>query len=77
MPKRDDSKIRLLLVERMLCKDKFITAPEISVRLEKRYGIRVDKKTIYSDLYSIDRVMPLEFKVGRNGGVRVMDFKWE
>lgn len=77
MAKRDDSKIRILAVERMLRTDRYINATEIAERLEKRYDIRVNKKTIYSDLYAIDRIIPLEFKQGRGGGVRVLDFNWE
>lgn len=77
MAKRDDSKIRLLAVERMLRKDRYISALEIAERLERRYGILVDRKTIYADLHAIDHIIPLDFKEGRNGGVRVMDFNWE
>ena len=77
MAKREDSKIRLLAVERMLRTDRYISATEIAERLEKRYDIRVDRKAIYSDLYAIDRIIPLEFKTGRNSGARILDFNWD
>ena len=77
MAKRDNSKIRLLAVERMLRTDRYINATEIAERLEKRHDILVDRKTIYADLHEIDRIIPLEIKQGRNGGARIMDFNWE
>ena len=70
--KRDDGKIRILLIERMLRYDRLIKAREIAARLEQR-GIFVDRKTIYDDLKAIDRIIPVEVVPGKNGGFRFVD----
>lgn len=72
MARIDDSKLRLLLVERMLRYDRFITADEILSKLAKRC-IYADRKTIYSDIYAIDRIIPVEVKTGKNGGFRLVN----
>ena len=72
MSKRDDAKIRLLLIERMLSYDKVISAAEIIRRLEPR-GIYADRKTIYDDMAAINKIMPLESKPGYGGGFYRVD----
>lgn len=68
-------KVRILLIERMLSKEKFLSARDIARKLEKQYDIRVDRKTIMDDLMEIDRLIPLEVKTGRYGGYRIMKFE--
>lgn len=68
-------KVRILLIERMLSKERFITAPQIVSRLKTQYDIYVDKKTVYDDLMAIDSLIPLEVKAGRYGGYRIMKFE--
>ena len=68
-----DAKIRILAVERMLRKDRYITAKEILVRLDLVYDIQADRKTIYADMIAIDRFLPLEVKAGKYGGYRIME----
>lgn len=63
----DCSKIRVLLVAGMLSYEKPISAAKIMKRLKAR-GITCDRKTVYSDIASIDKVMPVEVIPGRNGG---------
>lgn len=69
-----DYKIRILAIERMLSKDRYITARQIVHRLDLIYDIQVDRKTIYADLIAIDRFLPLEVKAGKYGGYRIMTF---
>lgn len=68
-----DTKIRVLAIERMLRKDRYITAKEILVRLDLIYDIQADRKTIYADMIAIDRFLPLEVKAGKYGGYRIME----
>lgn len=70
--KRDDSKLRILLIERMLRYDRVISSGEIIRRLEER-GIFANRKTIYDDIRAINRVIPIETTSGKNGGFRRID----
>lgn len=70
--KREDGKLRLLLIERMLHYDRVISSGEIIGRLEAR-GIHADRKTIYDDIQAINRVIPVESTGGRYGGFRFVD----
>lgn len=79
MPKKKsvnrDVKIRILAIERMLRKDRYITTTAILERLDLVYDIQVDRKTIYADMIAIDRFTPLEVKSGANGGYKIMEVK--
>lgn len=68
-----DARRRILAVERMLRTDKLIKATEIVRRLDLEYDIQCDRKSVYQDLYAIDRFTPLEIVVGKNGGFRKLD----
>lgn len=70
--KRDDHKLRILLIERMLRYDRVITSSEILRRLEE-YGIFADRKTVYDDIWAINRIIPIESKSGKYGGFRIVD----
>ena len=74
---RESSKIRILAIERMITSGRRIMASEIQRRLEARYNIVVDRKTIYSDIYAIDRFIPIDARGGRNGGYMKYDFLGE
>lgn len=65
---KEQSKIRVLAVYRMLAEGRKITASEIQRRLDLQHDIQVDRKTVYSDIYAIDRFMPIEVTSGRHGG---------
>ena len=67
-----DARMRILAIERMLCTDRYIKAPEIVRRLDLIYNIQTDRRVVYKDLYAIDRFMPLEMKAGKNGGFRIL-----
>lgn len=71
---RENYKIRVLTIERMLTKDRYINSTEIRRRLKARYGMVCERKTIYDDLNAIDKIIPLEVKSGKNGGYRIMEF---
>lgn len=70
--KRDDAKVRILLIERMIRYDKIINSTEILHRLEQR-GIYADRKTIYDDIAAINMIIPVESVNGKNGGFRYVD----
>ena len=65
-----DTKIRVLLVAKMLNEGGMLSASNIASRLEAGYGIKADRKTIMSDVRAIDRVLPLQSACGRNGGYK-------
>lgn len=67
-----DVRMRILAIERMLSKERYITAPEIVRRLDLEYDIQCNRKVVYNDMYAIDRFLPLEMKPGKNGGFRIM-----
>lgn len=73
MAKHDTSKIRILAIERILKVGQFITVAEIIDALECRYGISVDRKTIYDDIGAINRIVPIERKSGKNGGYKLLN----
>ena len=66
--KKDNSKVRLLAIERMLKPDQMITATEIIARLAAEWGIVVDRKTVYDDLKAINLIVPIKSECGKNGG---------
>ena len=56
---KEQAKIRVLLIYKMLeCGDK-ISVPEIIDRLNHR-GINVNRRTVYSDIQAIDRIVPIQ-----------------
>lgn len=65
--KGEYGKVRVLLVAGMLSYERPISAAQILKRLKAR-GITCDRKTLYSDMYSINKVKPVESIQGRNGG---------
>lgn len=65
-----DTKIRVLLVAKMLNEGRMQSVSNIASRLEVGYGIKADRKTIMSDIRAIDRVLPLQCAHGRNGGYK-------
>ena len=67
-----DARIRILAIERMLRTDRYIRAPEIIRRLDLQHNIQCNRKTVYNDLYAIDRFIPLEIKPGNKGGFRIL-----
>lgn len=73
MAKTSPTKIRVLVIERMLKKGKRITVKEIQRELEDKYDIMADKKTIYDDIYALNMFMPIESTPGCHGGFQVVD----
>lgn len=72
---KEQSKIRVLAIERMLAEGRKITARDIQSRLDLHYDIQVDRKTIYSDISAIDRFIPIEVIGGRYGGYKKYNFE--
>mgnify|MGYP002512212609 CR=1 FL=1 len=73
MAKRDDSKIRLIAVYRMMENGEKLTSTQIINRLKSQFDIEVDRRTIYSDLMAINRFIPLRTEYGCNGGAQKHD----
>lgn len=73
MAKKDDTKIRVIAVYRMLSEGKLLTSTDIIRRLSNQYGITADRKTIYDDIRAVDRFIPIEVIPGSNGGYKKME----
>lgn len=72
---KEQSKIRVLAIERMLSYDHRITAKEIKSRLDLQYDMQVSLKTIYDDICAINRIIPIDIKTGYGGGYKKCDFR--
>lgn len=70
---KESSKTRVLAIALMLRYDRVISGSEIRRRLAAQFGWVVDRKTIYDDMYAINRIMPIEVVTGRHGGYRRID----
>ena len=70
---REQSKIRVLAIERMLNEGRKVTAREIQQRLDRQHDIQVSCLTIYRDICAIDRFMPIEVTHGYGGGFKKYD----
>lgn len=68
-----DSKLRVLAVYNMIARGHKITVKQILQELDNKYGITADKKTIYNDIYTIDRILPVEVSYGPSGGYQKLD----
>ena len=73
MANRDNSKVRLIAVYRMMESGEKLTSAQIISRLKSQFDIDVNRKTIYSDLVAIDRFIPLQIEGGYNGGAQKYD----
>ena len=69
------SKIRVLAIAIMLNEGRKLTVTDILRRLDLKYDIHADRKTIYSDIHAIDKLIPIESTTGRNGGYKKIDFE--
>ena len=58
--KREDSKIRILALERIFESKKPLTAQQIINRLHAWYGIVVERKTLYDDIACLVRFMNIQ-----------------
>lgn len=72
---KEQAKIRVLAIERMLDEGHLITAKEIQQRLDLHYDMQASLKTIYDDICAIDRFIPIEVKTGFGGGYKKRDFR--
>ena len=72
--RREDSKARLVAVTLMILRGKKMTAGDIMRELDLRHDIQVDRKTIYSDIAAIDKLIPVEVTSGKHGGYQRMRF---
>lgn len=70
---KENCKVRVIAIYRMLIRGKQITAGQIIEELHSHYGITAERKTIYSDIAAIDRIMPIKITTGRGGGYRRWD----
>lgn len=71
--RKEDSKIRLIAVYRILQRGRRVTAAQILRELEMHYDITCDRKTLYGDVAAIDRFTPIEITAGRGGGFCLCD----
>jgi hypothetical protein len=67
---REYGKIRVIAVYRMILENDEITTTQIMQKLQERYGIVCDRKTIFSDIAAIDHFIPIDVLQGVKGGYR-------
>ncbi len=72
---KEESKIRLIAVAKMVNEGRKVTSKEIMRRLELQYDIQADRKTIYSDIAAIDRFIPIQVMTGKKGGFKKWRFE--
>lgn len=59
MANKDTNKVRLIVEFLMLQNNDMVATREMVDRLNCRWDIDVDRKTIYADVAAIDRVVPV------------------
>lgn len=59
MANKDTNKVRLIVEFLMLQNNDMVATREMVDRLNRRWDIDVDRKTIYADIAAIDRVVPV------------------
>lgn len=63
--KNNDTKTRILAVERLFQKKKRLTVPQIKRILCYEYDLETDRKTLYDDIATLTRFMNIEVeKIG-------------
>ena len=70
---RENEKVRVIAIYRMLLRGEKITTRQILEELQSHYGITADRKTIYSDVAAIDRIVPIKVIPGCRGGYCLHD----
>lgn len=69
----DTSKVRVIAVYNLLKRGRKVSCTDIIRHLERNYGITADRKTIISDIQSINLLIPIIHFSGRYGGYRLFD----
>lgn len=63
--KNNDTKIRILEVERLFQRNKRLTVPQIKGILKSKYDLETDRKTLYDDIATLTRFMNIQVeKIG-------------
>ena len=70
---RENEKVRVIAVYRMLLRGQQMSTAQILAELKSHYGIIADRKTIYADVAAIDRIIPIKVKMGNKGGYCLCD----
>ena len=65
---KGSAKVRILAVAKMLSEGKRLSVAAIIRRLDLEYDIQVDRKTLISDIYAINRFFPDDVAYGQKGG---------
>lgn len=79
---KENTRTRVLAIERMFQTGKPITMPEIIRRLEFEYGLNCDRKSIYADIAELTMFMNIvTFQKGRDYFYQLIDMNdpqaWE
>jgi ATP-dependent exoDNAse (exonuclease V) alpha subunit len=74
---KEQTKIRVLAVAKILNEGRKMRIRDIQRLLELQYDIKAAHDTIMHDIWVIDRFMLIEVTMGRHGGYKKMNFDWE
>jgi predicted DNA-binding transcriptional regulator YafY len=72
---KEQAKIRVLLIEKMLRYDRRISTKEIQDRLDAKYDMQVSRRTLRQDLAAIDKVVPLDVTRGYGVGYKKLNIR--
>lgn len=70
---KEQTALRILAISRYLNYKKPLNCRNILAHLKSQYGITCDRKTIYSDIAAINRIVPVEVVYGPKGGFMYID----
>ena len=74
MANRDNTKERILAMERIFLRKKPLNVPQIIDKLDREYDIQVERKTVYNDIAVLTMFLNIcEFGVGRNHVYQLVD----
>ena len=72
---KEQAKIRVLLIEKMLGYDRRLSTREIQSILDSKYDMQVSRRTLHQDLAAIDKVVPLDVTRGYGGGYKKLNIR--
>ena len=70
---KEQTALRILAISRYLNYEKPLSCRNILKHLKSQYGIMCERKTIYSDIAAINRIVPVEVVYGAKGGFMYVD----
>ena len=74
---KEQTKIRVLAVAKILNEGRKMRICDIQRLLELNYGIKAAHDTVMHDIWAVDRFIPIEVTMGKGGGYQKMNLLFE